>query len=241
MCDEKRKNSLAELEKYVANWGLEQRQDGYIVTRAKIRAYALKWAKSNQEQSKEFKATIGWCSRFMYGNNLVIRQKPKNRSRLPRDLDHKVASFRQFITRLRQRPQFSLLCIGNMNETPLNFDMIGERMVDMKGVKIVLVKGTGHEKTRFTVVLSCMADGTKLKPMVIFKHKTKPQINFPSGIFVHFHERDENGVKLWINNVLNRRPGGIRKERSLLVWDMFRSHITENSKPDYHQLILTLL
>ena len=78
-----------------------------------------------------------------------------------------------------------------------------------------------------------MADRTKLKPMVIFKRKTKPKINFPSGVFVHFHEKgwmDENGVKLWIENVWNRRPSGIREERSLLVWDMLQSHITENSK-----------
>ena len=37
-------------------------------------------------------------------------------------------------------------------------------------------------------------------------------------------------MKLWIVNVWNRPPGGIRKEGSLLVWDMFRSHATENSK-----------
>ena len=42
----------------------------------------------------------------------------------------------------------------------------------------MLVRGTGHEKTRFTVMVSCMADGTKLKPMVIFNSKTKPRINF---------------------------------------------------------------
>ena len=42
------------------------------------------------------------------------------------------------------------------------------------------VRGTGHEKTRFKVVLSCMADGTKLRPMVISKRKTKPKINLPS-------------------------------------------------------------
>ena len=37
-------------------------------------------------------------------------------------------------------------------------------------------------------------------------------------------------MNLRIENVWNRRPGDIRKERSLLVWDIFRSHITENSK-----------
>ena len=52
-------------------------------------------------------------------------------------------------------------------------------------------------------------------------------------MFVYLHENgwmDENGVKLWIENAWNRRPGGIRKEQSLVVWDIFRRHITDNSK-----------
>lgn len=84
-------------------------------------------------------------------------------------------------------------------------------MVDLKAVKTVSIKSTGHEKTRFTVVLSCMADGTKLKPMVIFKYKTKPKLKCPPGVFVHSHKKrwmDEIVVKSWIENIWNRWPGG---------------------------------
>ena len=63
---------------------------------------------------------------------------------------------------------------------------MADRTVDIKGAKTVHVRGTGHEKTRFTVAISCMADGTKLKPMMISKIKTKPKINFISGVFVHY-------------------------------------------------------
>ena len=55
------------------------------------------------------------------------------------------------------------------------FDMPTSKTVDSVGAKTVLLKTTGHEKTRFTVVLACLADGTKLKPMVIFKRKTMPK------------------------------------------------------------------
>uniref|UniRef100_A0A5S6QHM3 DDE-1 domain-containing protein n=1 Tax=Trichuris muris TaxID=70415 RepID=A0A5S6QHM3_TRIMR len=116
-----------------------------------------------------------------------------------------------------------------MDETPLTFDMLCNKTVDTKGVKSVVVRSTGHEKTRFTVVLSCLADGTKLKPMVIFKRKRKPKNTFPPGVFVHYHENgwmDENGVKLWIDKIWKKRPGGANRP-SLLVWDAFGSHITE--------------
>ena len=78
------------------------------------------------------------------------------------------------------------------------FDMPTSKTVDSVGAKTVLLKTTGHEKTRFTVVLACLADGTKLKPMVIFKRKTMPKDNFPAGVVVHNHPKgwmDESGVK----------------------------------------------
>lgn len=222
-----------DLENNVAGWVEEQRQNCYVVTRNMIRVYALKWARANPEQGKEFKATVGWCDRFMNRKNLVIRQKTKIAQKLPQDLDHKVTNFHKFVIRMRQKYNFPLSNIGNMDETPMNFDMINNKTVETKGVKTVQVRSTGHEKTRFTVVLTCMADGTKLKPMVIFKRKTTPKIKFPTGIFVHFHEKgwmDENGVKLWMENVWQRRPGALRNQHSLLVWDMFRSHVTESTK-----------
>ena len=40
-----------------------------------------------------------------------------------------------------------------MDETPLNFDELGEKNVDVKEVKTVLVKGADHEKTRFQLRL----------------------------------------------------------------------------------------
>lgn len=123
--------------------------------------------------------------------------------------------------------------IGNMDETPVMFDMIGNRSVEVKGAKTVPFKTTGHEKSHFTVVLSCLANGTKLRPMVIFKRKTMPNGNFPNGVFIHVHEKgwmDENGMHLWIKNIWENRPGGLRKPPSLLVWDMFRSHRTEPIK-----------
>ena len=88
-------------------------------------------------------------------------------------------------------------------------------------------------KTRFTVVLACLADGTKLKPMVIFKRKTMPKDNFPAGVVVHNHPKgwmDESGVKIWIEKVWRARPGGFANTQSLLVWDSFSAHLTDTVK-----------
>ena len=121
-----------------------------------------------------------------------------------------------------------------MDETPVTFDLPGNQTVNPSGSKTVLVKTTGHEKTRFTVVLACMADGTKLKPLIIFKRKSLPKgVKFPSGVLVQAHLKgwmDEDGTKGWLKNVWNVRPGALMCKRSLLVWDMFRGHLTDPVK-----------
>ena len=62
-----------------------------------------------------------------------------------------------------------------MDKTPISFDLPPNRTVDFKGQKTNTVKLTGAEKSYMTVVLSCLADGTKLLPMVVFKRKTMPK------------------------------------------------------------------
>ena len=195
----------------------EHRQSGFVVTRNKIRIFALQWAKDNPEHSEGFNGPAAWCSRFMKRHDLVLRQKTKVAQKLPPDLDNKLGSFHKYIIQKRTEYRYPLSNIGNMDETPVCFDMTENTTVDAKGVKTVLMKTTGHEKTCFTVVMACMADGTKLYPMLIFKRKTMPKIKFPAGVFVHVHKKDwmdEVGIKLWLDNVWSARPGGLRKQRS---------------------------
>ena len=65
-----------------------------------------------------------------------------------------------------------------MDETPLSFDLPNPTTVTQHGSKSVTIRTTGHERTCFTVILACMADGSKLPPMCIFKLKTSHAIYF---------------------------------------------------------------
>ncbi|KFD47118.1 hypothetical protein M513_12028 [Trichuris suis] len=193
-----------ELENYLAEWVRQQRQNSRIIRRTDVRDQAMKWARFNQHVSSGFTATTGWRSRFMKSKDLVMRQRTKVAQKMPVDLGDKLRDFRRYVRTLRREHNFLLGSIGNMDETPVFFDMLGNRTVDSKGMKSVIVKSSGHERTRFTVVLSCLANGMKLKLVVIFKRKRRPKEDFPSGAFVHFHENgwmDEQGVRLWIDNI----------------------------------------
>ncbi|KAL7988948.1 hypothetical protein Chor_007867 [Crotalus horridus] len=121
-----------ELEKHVADMVNEHRQNGYVVTRNKIRLFALQWAKSNPDHSNRFKATVSWCTRFLGRHNMVLRQKTKIAQKLPADLDSKVNSFHRCVIQQRTKHGYALSSIGNMDETPMNFDMVGNKTVHQK-------------------------------------------------------------------------------------------------------------
>lgn len=219
------------LEQELVCWVEEQRKCGFVVTRNMIRLRALACAK--QSKITDFKGTISWCSRFLKRNDLVLRQRTKLAQKLPEDLEEKITLFQSVVIKMRKKEQYDLSQIGNMDETPVWFDMPTSKTVSAKGEKTVLVRTTGHEKSRFTVVLSCLADGTKLKPMVVFKRKTLPKGQFPSGVVIHNHPKgwmDEEGIKIWIEKVWNSRPGGMLKKKSLLVWDSFKAHLVDSVK-----------
>ena len=216
-------------EQQLKDWLMSLRQSGYIVTRAAIRVKAKEFI-----LNPSFKASAGWCTRFMRRNNLTIRQRTKISQKLPEDLEEKIASFQRFVIAKRQEYDFPLCQIGNMDETPVFFDLPSNRTLDCIGSKTVAVRTTGHERSHFTTVLACMADGTKLPPMVIFKRKTMPKEKFPSGVVVHVHQKgwmDEAGMHIWLDKCWTKRPGGgMVNARSLLVWDQFRGHLVDSVK-----------
>ena len=45
------------------------------------------------------------------------------------------------------------------------FDVPSNKTVDVKGAKKIMIRTSGNEKMRYTVVLACCADGTKLSPL----------------------------------------------------------------------------
>lgn len=98
----------------------------------------------------------------------------------------------------------------------------------------MVIRTSGAEKQRCTVMLAVTADGAKLPPYVIFKRKTIPKgVQFPKGLHVAVQENgwmEKNLMIDWVKKVWQRRPGGLLRRPSLLVLDSFRGHLMQEVK-----------
>ena len=57
-----------------------------------------------------------------------------------------------------------------MNETHVWSDMVSDTTVDKTGARTVTMKSTSHGKCRVSACLTTKADGSKLKPFIVFKN-----------------------------------------------------------------------
>lgn len=224
-----------ELEIDLLAWITEKRNNGLAILPSLVRLKALELAKDEKYNIPEgqFKAGNHWCQRFMKRNALSLRQKTTLAQRLPADYEEKIVRFHRFIINRRKEHGYPLHLIANMDETPLTFDMPPNRTINNMGEKTIKIRTTGNEKNRVTVVLACCGDGSKIKPMVIFKRKNVPKINNQHGVVVSAQQKgwmDSEQMKVWIEKAWRRRLGGLGRRKSLLVYDAFKAHVTDTVK-----------
>ena len=131
-----------------------------------------------------------WVDSFMTCYNLVNTTVVQ---RLPDDYVELQNSFLSYILYQRKENGYPLSLIGNMDETFLSFNLPNSTMIEQRGTKTVSILSTGHERSNFTVVLSCLADGMKLPPVIIFKLVNVPQEEFPKGVIIRANAKD------WMN------------------------------------------
>ena len=119
-----------------------------------------------------------------------------------------------------------------MDETAVWQDVLSNTTVDEVGEKTRL-KTTGHEKSKVSVCLAAKADGTKLKPFVVFpstKCETKQlDEGCKNKCFV------ASSVNGWMNEELTlswvkRVLGKFSFAQRMLAWDSFKCHITDSIK-----------
>jgi transposase len=225
------------LEVALVEWIRERRRNQHAISRnmiqvkAKALAQQMQW-KNTYPDIQSFSFSNKWLDGLMYRNNLSNRRRTTIAQHLPENLIERQQEFLASVMYQRIQYDYPLAFIGNMDETPMTFDLPSNTTVDETGARSITIRTTGHEKTNFTVVLACMADGTKLLPTVIFKLKNIPRGNFPSEVIVRANPTgwmNEEEMLYWIENVWVKRAP-LSNPQSLLVLDSFSAHIVDSVK-----------
>jgi hypothetical protein len=141
---------------------LKKHKNSLPVTRETIGMKAFETATSRKTPWQDFKTSNGWAVRFMRRKRLALHQRTTLAQKLPTDYAEKLIAYQHHVINLHRKHDYLLGQMDNADETPVFFYMQANTTVDTKGSKSVLVKTTGHEKLRITVMLSVLADGRKL-------------------------------------------------------------------------------
>lgn len=221
-----------QLEDKIEQWITEQRTAGRSVSTVSIRLKAT--AMAHDMKINDFQGGPSWCFRFMKRRHLSIRTRTTTSQQLPKDYEERMAIFRTYCKDKIIEKKIQPDHITNMDEVPLTFDIPVNRTVEKTGTSTVCIRTTGNEKSSFTVVLGCQANGQKLPPMVIFKRKTLPKETFPVGIIVKVNPKgwmDEEKMSEWLREVYVWRPDGFfHTSPALLIYDSMCAHLTETVK-----------
>jgi len=239
-CRRSRKEFWPELELRLKAWILSIRNENRGVTTTGIRLKAKELAK--HLKINNFNGSKCWCFLFMKRHNLTVRATTSIGQKLPVDWKEKMAVFGEFVKNATNGVNHEQ--IGNMDEISISFDMPSGYTIDTKGSTDVRITTTGSEKCNFTVVLCVTANGGKCKPLVIFKRKTIPKDVFPKGVIVTANEKgwvDGNIVNYWLENIWRKRKNSFFCNKSVLIYDSARPHITKEVKANvekYSQLVV---
>ena len=117
-------------------------------------------------------------------------------------------------------------------------DMPGDSTIAPTGSCSVPLKTSGHEKDHFTVILTAKANGTKLKPYVVFKGKGTrliKSLQLIPGVIVRFSSNGWMNDRLTID-YLHSILGRLSFTKRLLVWDAYRCHTSVSTRAETAKL-----
>lgn len=219
----------ADMEEELLAWITETRKDGILVHGKAIQAQAKEITRSFYgEDFDDFKASRGWLSRFLRRSKLVSRRVTTVGQEIPGNANFLAEKFMADVQKIIVDDRLTDVYVGNMDETPFWFDLPANNSIDVQGIKTVKSKTTGNEKMRFTVVLTALSSGRKLRPMLIFKNlKNVPKGNFPPECVITVAKGGSMTTTLmeqYVDSVWRTRPGSIFRNPALLVLDKHRSH-----------------
>ena len=116
----------------------------------------------------------------------------------PKIFEQKLLNYQRYITNLRKTGNFLMGQMASADERKaIYLGMLPNYTLEKKGVKEVLLKTTGCERLRLTVMLAATVDGRKLPSLLILKRKALSKSEaFPKDVIDRAQEKsiDDGGA-----------------------------------------------
>ncbi|GIZ00707.1 pogo transposable element with ZNF domain [Caerostris extrusa] len=144
----------------------------------------------------------------------LLEALPSIGETFPEEMEAEVTKFRVMIKDLQEENNFSNLAIGCMDEIPLLFTNSGsERRVIMN---------SGMSSWNAVVILSSLADGTLLPPMMVLKGSQEAippeglqHVVFREKLLADQYVMSKWVTDVWLTNLPGVCPGNLSSSRSL--------------------------
>jgi hypothetical protein len=217
------------LESELLKFVVDRRKLKLGVTKKTIQAKAKQLALTCKDDEKErgkFKASFSFVKKFMYRNSLSIRKVTHVSQMKKKDPKIEKITLINYLARLRLfLKDFSRFCILQCDETPIWFDMVNKTTIEFVGTKSIDLLTSGHDKTRFTVLLTIAAHGFCLNAYVVFKGLKKvPNCRIPSNIVVNVNESGSMDRILMVDYLIKVPAVYLDGRMGGLVMDSLRAH-----------------
>ncbi len=112
-----------------------------------------------------------------------------------------------------------------MDKTAVWLHMVSPTTTDTQGAKSVALKTLGYEKSHLTVILAAKADGTKLRPYIVFRWAVSEVKGIQQQISSAVITTSVNGLATVHGRKIQLHP-------ALLLWDSYHCHITATTKAE---------
>lgn len=226
-----RKKLSVELEERLSEWIYSMRDKHDRVSRNMIKHKALEIYPSVSDGGKMFVASAGWLQRFLKRNDLSLRRRTTMTPKDPNLLTEKLVSFVDYIGKAVRSKGILESDIIAMDEATVWFHTASPAA---EGVNGAAPKATGPEDSHLTVVLAAKADGTKLKPYIVFRGGAVEAMAMQQHVSGAVISSSVNG---WMNDALTADwlqsvVGKFNATPRLLVWDSYRCHIGAATKAE---------
>ncbi|XP_056154026.1 pogo transposable element with ZNF domain [Lampris incognitus] len=205
----------------IAEWVLNQREQQLIISEEVL----LRMAKETLGNSSQLEDWYQWAVDLMLHHSLSLEGCIKSmKTPLPRNVYESTRVFTRLLKKQLQNKKVERGVLGTMDELPVFINMDQFATQNSSAFRLF---GEPAEAPLFDIVLSGLADGTFLRPVVFFRGQP-PDIppDFPDNVQLEGRPEgftDQQRLDLWLNKVW--RPRLDTQRGAQLIIDTHRGHL----------------